>query len=142
MLESLYCALIVYVPACSGLSGRLIDAVPRLLRNWNVPATEPLGRVTLNTTPPVGDAPVLLVTVAVIVGAPLVRVGFCELVSVVVVGISCAGAAAGTSRALSAAPTKASAQKGTIARSSTARQRPTHPPGPARAAYRADARVF
>src|SRR5947207_15049082 len=79
MLESLYCALIVYVPACSGLSGRLIDAVPRLLRNWNVPATEPLGRVTLNTTPPVGDAPVLLVTVAVVVGPPLVRGGCCEL---------------------------------------------------------------
>src|SRR5438132_13502552 len=73
------------MPACSGLSGRLIDAVPRLLRNWNVPATAPLGRVTLNTTPPVGDAPVLLVTVAVVVGAPLGRVGFCELVSEVAV---------------------------------------------------------
>src|SRR5438132_14008413 len=73
------------MPACSGLSGRLIDAVPRLLRNWNVPATEPLGRVTLNTTPPVGDAPVLLVTVAVVVGAPLGRVGCCELVSEVAV---------------------------------------------------------
>src|SRR5438477_975128 len=86
MLESLYCALIVYVPACSGLSGRLIDAVPRLLRNWNVPATEPLGRVTLNTTPPVGDAPVLLVAVAVVVGAPLVGGGFCVLGSEAAVG--------------------------------------------------------
>src|SRR5438477_13189842 len=93
MLESLYCALIVYVPACSGLSGRLIDAVPRLLRNWNVPATEPLGRVTLNTTPPVGDAPVLLVTVAVIVGAPLGRGGFCELVSEAAVVTTAAGVA-------------------------------------------------
>src|SRR5437016_3166325 len=81
---SLYTAAIVYVPACSGLPGRLIDALAAV-RNCSVPVVVPSGRVTVNTTAPFGVATVLL-TVAVIEGVPVVSVGFCELVSVVVVG--------------------------------------------------------
>src|SRR2546430_5628781 len=81
---SLYAAAMVYVPACSGLPGRLIDALAAV-RNCSVPVVVPSGRVTVNTTAPFGVATVLL-TVAVIEGVPVVSVGFCELVSVVVVG--------------------------------------------------------
>src|SRR2546425_8952981 len=83
-LLSLSTAVIVYVPACSGLPGRLIDALAAL-RNCSVLVVVPSGRVTLNTTAPVGVATVLL-TVAVTVGVPVVSVGFWELLSVVVVG--------------------------------------------------------
>src|SRR5438094_3445437 len=82
----MYCAATVYVPACSGLSGRLMDTLFEVLRDCSVLIVEPSGRVTLNCTEPSGVAPVLLVTVAVIEGVPVVSVGFCELASVVVVG--------------------------------------------------------
>src|SRR5256886_9244711 len=72
------------MPACSGLPGRLIDALAAV-RNCSVLIVVPSGRVTVNTTAPFGVATVLL-TVAVIEGVPVVSVGFCELVSVVVVG--------------------------------------------------------
>src|SRR2546430_13594912 len=85
---SLYAAAMVYVPACSGLPGRLIDALAAV-RNCSVPVVVPSGRVTVNTTAPFGVATVLL-TVAVIEGVPVVSVGFCELVSVVVVDSWCA----------------------------------------------------
>src|SRR5690242_15536144 len=86
-LLSLYCAATVYVPACSGLSGRLINALPAELRNTSVLMLEPLGRVMVKVTAPLSDMAGLLVTTAVMVGVPVVRVGFCELRSVVVVGI-------------------------------------------------------
>src|SRR5207244_12017756 len=79
-LLSLYPAAMVYVPACSGLPGRLIDALAAV-RNCSVLIVVPSGRVTVNTTAPFGVATVLL-TVAVIEGVPVVSVGFCELVKV------------------------------------------------------------
>src|SRR5438093_9173930 len=82
---AMYCAATVYVPACSGLSGRLMDTLFEVLRDCSVLIVEPSGRVTLNCTEPSGVAPVLLVTVAVIEGVPVVSVGFCEQVNVVVV---------------------------------------------------------
>src|SRR5438552_15909198 len=84
------------MPACSGLPGRLIDALAAV-RNCSVPVVVPSGRVTVNTTAPFGVATVLL-TVAVIEGVPVVSVGFCELVSVVVVETRCARAAAAAAR--------------------------------------------
>src|SRR5439155_1188265 len=122
---AMYCAAMVYVPACSGLSGRLMDTLFEVLRDCDVLIVEPSGRVTLNCTEPSGVAPVLLVTVAVIEGVPVVSVGFCELVRVIVVETSCAGAAAAASRAERTTPASASAHIGAIARRSS---RPTHPP--------------
>src|SRR5207302_1565204 len=135
----MYCAAMVYVPSCSGLSGRVIATLLVVLRNCSAPIATPLGRVTVNCTEPVGVAAVLLTTVAVIEGVPVVSVGFCELVSVVVVVIAEAGAAAAASRADSTRPASASAHSGASARN---RDRPTHPPRAARAAHRADAGVF
>src|SRR5438034_4302677 len=82
----MYCAATVYVPACSGLSGRLMDTLFEVLRDCDVLIVEPSGRVTLNCTEPSGVAPVLLVTVAVIDGVLVVGGGFCELVSGAVEG--------------------------------------------------------
>src|SRR5437773_512573 len=73
---AMYCAATVYVPACSGLSGRLMDTLFEVLRDCSVLIVEPSGRVTLNCTEPSGVAPVLLVTVAVIEGVPVVGGGF------------------------------------------------------------------
>src|SRR5439155_787160 len=94
---SLYTALIVYVPACGGLPGRL-SVAPRGASDCSVPVVVPSGRVTVNTTAPFGVATVLL-TVAVIEGVPVVSVGFCELVSVVVVGTLFTGALSELGRA-------------------------------------------
>src|SRR5881397_2867740 len=99
---SLYTAAMVYVPACSGLPGRLIDALAAV-RNCSVLIVVPSGRVTVNTTAPFGVATVLL-TVAVIEGVPVVSVGFCELVSVVVVGTLFTSSLSGVSALLAKMP--------------------------------------
>src|SRR5947208_9802758 len=74
------------MPSCSRLSGRLMDTLFEVLRDCSVLIVEPSGRVRVNCTEPSGVAPVLLVTVAVIEGVPVVSGGFCELVRGVVVG--------------------------------------------------------
>src|SRR5207244_2690050 len=92
-LLSLYPAAMVYVPACSGLPGRLIDALAAV-RNCSVLIVVPSGRVTVNTTAPFGVATVR-VTVAALDGGPVVSVGFCERVRRVVVGTLCTSCRSG-----------------------------------------------
>src|SRR5438093_11919005 len=75
----------VYVPSCSGLSGRLMDTLFEVLRDCSVLIVEPSGRVTLNCTEPSGVAPVLRVTVEVVGVVPVVIGGCCVLARDVVV---------------------------------------------------------